>query len=88
MVSCALGASTGNSGLVFGVLAAWLAVDCLLVSPLIYFIFMPKPVRKHIKDVNSLTPYEQKIYEAELASNPQVEKMLKKYKNSGKNYPK
>ena len=88
IAACALGASTGNSGLVFAVLAAWLVVDCLLVSPLIYFFFMPKPVRKHMKDVNNLTPYEQKIYEAELAYNPVVEKMLKKYKNSGRNFPK
>ena len=87
LVVCGLGAKTGNSGIVFAGLGAWILVDCLLVSPLIYMIFMPKPVRKHMKDVNNLTPYEQKIYEAELASNPQVEKMLKKYKNSGKNFP-
>ena len=85
MGACALGAKTGNSGIVFVALGIWLVVDCLLVSPLIYLAFMPKPVRKHMKDVNNLTPYEQKLYEAELASNPQVEKMLKKYKNSGKN---
>ncbi|MBR5489525.1 MAG: hypothetical protein IKV72_07435, partial [Firmicutes bacterium] len=88
MAACGLGAATGNSSLVFVALAGWLAVDCLLVSPLIYFIFMPKPVRKHMKDVNNLTPYEQKLYEEELASNPMVDKMLKKYKNSGRNFPK
>ena len=88
LAACGLGAATGNSGLVFGALAGWLVIDCLVVSPLIYFVFMPKPVRKHMKDVNNLTPYEQKLYEEELASNPMVEKMLKKYKNSGRNIPK
>jgi hypothetical protein len=76
-----------SSGMVFVGIGAWILVDCLLVSPLIYFVFMPKPVRKHMKDVNNLTPYEQKLYEEELASNPIVDKMLKKYKNSGRNFP-
>ena len=76
-----------GSGMVFAAIVVWLLIDCLLISPLIYMIFMPKPVRKHMKDVNNLTPYEQKLYEAELASNPMVEKMLKKYKNSGRNFP-
>ena len=87
LAACGLGAATENNKVVFGALAGWLAVDCLLVSPLIYLIFMPKPVRKHMKDVHNLTPYEQKLYEEELASNPMVDKMLKKYKNSGKNFP-
>ena len=76
-----------SSGMVFAAIGVWILVDCLLVSPLIYFLFMPKPVRRHMKDVNNLTPYEQKLYDEEVASNPQVEKMLKKYKNSGKNSP-
>ncbi len=76
-----------NSGAVFAAIGIWLLVDCLVVSPLIYLVFMPKPVRKHMKDVNNLTPYEQKLYEAELAANPMVDKMLKKYKNSGRNFP-
>ena len=47
--------------------------------------FMPKPIRKHIKDVNNLTPYEQRVRDAELGVNEAVEKVLKTYKNSGKN---
>lgn len=84
----ALGASTGKSAMVFILLGVWLLVDCLLISPLIYLCFMPKPVRRHMKDVNNLTPYEQKLYDEEKVSNPMVDKMLKKYKNSGKNFPK
>lgn len=72
------------AGAVIGAILAWLAVDCLLISPLIYFAFMPKPVRKHIKDIDKLTPYEQKVREAELNRNERVEKILKKYKNSGR----
>lgn len=66
-------------------IAAWVLADCLLVSPGIYMIFVPKPVRRHIKDVNELTPYEERVRNAELAANPRLEKVMKKYKNSGKN---
>lgn len=65
----------------------WFVVDVLLVSPTIYMFFMPKPVRKHIKDINNLTPFEQRVREEELSSNERVDKLLKKYKNSGKNMP-
>lgn len=65
-------------------IVAWTLIDCLIVSPLIYFAVVPKPVRKHIKDIDKLTPYEQKVREAELNRNERLEKMMKKYKNSGK----
>ncbi|HKM28558.1 MAG TPA: hypothetical protein VJY37_02645, partial [Anaerovoracaceae bacterium] len=67
-----------------GLIVAWLVVDSLLVSPLIYFFVMPKPVRKHIKDVNNLTPYEQKLYDIEMNTNERVETILKKYKSTGR----
>jgi len=66
-------------------LIAWLIADCLLVSPLMYMAVVPKPVRKHIKDVASLTPYEQKVRAEQLGTVEQVEKVLRKYKNSGRN---
>ena len=68
----------------FGAFAAWILVDCFVVSPAIYMPFMPKPVHKHIKDIHNLTPYEQKVYEENLGRNERLEKVMKKYKNSGK----
>ncbi len=63
-------------------IGGWILGDIFVVSPLIYLPFMPKPVHKHIKDLDSLTPYEQSVYEAELGRNERVEKIMKKYKNS------
>ena len=54
-------------------------VDSLLVSPAIYMLVVPKPVRAHIKDVDMLTPYEKKVREQELAKDPFMEKMKRKY---------
>ncbi len=63
----------------------WTLADCLLVSPLIYMAFVPKPVSRHIKDVDKLTPYEKKVRDEELGRNEQLERTLSKYKNSGRN---
>lgn len=63
----------------------WLLITNLIITPLLYMAVVPKPVRKHIKKVSELTPYEQRIREEELGRNERVEKILKKYKNSGKN---
>lgn len=86
-----LGVASVNAGFSAAVtvivFAAWLFVDCLIVSPLIYLPFMPKPVRKHIKDIDKLTPYEQRVRAEELGRNERLEKLLKKYKNSGRNMP-
>lgn len=62
----------------------WVALDLFVISPLIYLPFMPKPVHKHIKPLDQLTPYEQKIYEANLGRNEQLEKVMKKYERSAK----
>jgi len=80
------GVNAGVSApLMVGMIIAWILIDCLIVSPSIYMLFMPKPVKKHIKDINNLTPYEQRVREAELNTNEAVEKVLKKYKNTGRN---
>lgn len=72
-----------NAAIIISLLA-WIIADCLIISPLLYFAVVPKPVRAHIKDIDKLTPYEQKVREAELNRNEAAERLLKKYKNSGR----
>ena len=62
-------------------LLSWTAIDIFLISPLLYLIFVPKPVRKHIKDIHHLTPYEERVREQQLQENPRLDKLMKKYKN-------
>lgn len=62
----------------------WLIVDTLLISPLIYYMVLPKPTAAHIKDIDHLTPYEQKVRDREINTNERLDKLLKKYKNSGR----
>lgn len=84
-IAIALAINEASTAVTVGAILAWTLVDCLLVSPAIYMGFLPKPVRKHIKDINNLTPYEQKVRAEQLGQNTVAEGVLKKYKNSGRN---
>lgn len=66
-------------------LMGWLAADCLIISPLMYMAVVPKPVRRHIKNIDELTPYEQRVRAEKSGSDEHLDKLMKKYKNSGKN---
>lgn len=62
----------------------WIIFDSLVVSPLIYLAIVPKPVRRHMKPVDELTPYEQKVRSGQINKNERVENIMKKYKTSGR----
>lgn len=62
----------------------WTLVDIIIISPLLYMAVVPKPVAKHIKDINNLTPYEQKVFERQSGANERLERLLKKYRYTGK----
>lgn len=76
-----LGFSTGGS---LAAIALWIVFDSLIISPLIYMAFVPKPVRRHIKSVENLTPYEQKVRSEELERNERLDNIMRKYKTSGR----
>jgi len=63
----------------------WLIFDIFILNPLMYFFALPKPIRAHIKKVEDLSEVERKIYEEEKNSNKRVEKILKRYKITGRN---
>ena len=65
-------------------LLAWLVLDCLVVSPLIYYAALPKPIGSHIKNVSDLTDEEEAIRVKRENTNERVEKLLKKYEKSGR----
>ena len=64
---------------------AWTLLVFLLITPVIYLLVLPKPIRAHMKDVDRLTEYERRIYLRELDENEMLDKVLKKYRNSGRN---
>lgn len=69
-----------SGGAFLFIILLWIILDLALISPLVYLIFLPKPVRPHMKEISKLTPYEAKLREEELSTNKRVDKLLKKYK--------
>lgn len=67
------------------ILLGWTLLMMLVISPLFYFLVVPKPVKAHIKKVAELTEYEQGVRQKEQEENPMVYKIEKKYKMSGRN---
>lgn len=70
--------------LILALAVVWTLLIFLLITPLIYMAFLPKPIRAHIKDVDKLTEYERRRYLQELDENERLDKVLRKYKNSGR----
>ena len=67
------------------VILAWFVIDSLVVSPLIYYLAMPKPIKSHIHDVDKMTEEETEAVESARNKNERLERILKKYSNSGRN---
>ena len=67
------------------VLLAWFVIDSLVVSPLIYYLTMPKPIKSHIHDADKMTAEETEAVESARNKNERLERILRKYSNSGRN---
>jgi environmental stress-induced protein Ves len=63
----------------------WVVLDTLILTPGLFLFVLPRPIRKHMKLVKDLTPYEKRLYEKEKSTNLRLEKLLKKYAISGRN---
>ena len=63
-------------------LVAWTVLYALVISPLIYMMVLPKPIKAHIKKVDTLTEYEMQLYLNEQGGNEMTDKLLRKYKKS------
>lgn len=75
---------TGRQSWILPIAVIWTIVTMLLISPLIYLAFLPKPVKAHIKLIGELSE-EELSRAAQQGANERAEKILKRYKFSGKN---
>lgn len=75
----------GSDKLLLIAFAVWTLLDCLVISPIIYYFSMPKPIAKHIKNIDHMTEEEIVAANNIRNRNERLEKLLKKYSNSGRN---
>ncbi|MBP3758957.1 MAG: HutD family protein [Firmicutes bacterium] len=66
-------------------IAVWLVIDILIVSPAIYYFTLPKPIKSHIHDLNKVSEAEAEALLNDRNKNERLERILKKYSNSGRN---
>ena len=66
-------------------IAVWLVIDILIVSPAIYYFTLPKPIKSHIHDLNKVSKEEAEALLNDRNKNERLERILKKYSNSGRN---
>ncbi|MCQ2551101.1 MAG: HutD family protein [Clostridia bacterium] len=80
------GYKTLTDGQLVGLAFLWIIVESVVVSPLIYLPFVPKPVRKHIKKISELTPYEQKVRQRQQEFNPRLQRIMDNTVTGNKNF--
>ena len=66
-------------------IAVWLVIDILIVSPAIYYFTLPKPIKSHIHDLTKVSEEEADALLKDRNKNERLERILKKYSNSGRN---
>ncbi len=66
-------------------LVIWTLVHLFLIRPILYLLFLPKPISKHIKPIIELTSEELAIKKALEEENERTKKLLKKYRITGRN---
>ena len=65
-------------------LIGWTLFTLFVISPLLYFLAVPKPVKAHIKRVDALNEYERGLWQEEKTANPVADRIQRKYKISAK----
>ena len=66
---------------VFAIIVLFSIVDVLLISPLIYMAYLPRPISAHIKSSEDLNTYERKVFEDQINYDPRQEKLMRKYRD-------
>ena len=74
-----------DEGKILWIIAAWFVIDSLVVSPLIYYLVLPKPIKSHIHEIDKMTDEEKEALDAARNRNERLERIMKKYSNSGRN---
>lgn len=76
IIGCAALMKTAiSSTQVFIAMVTFSIVYVILIMPLIFLAFLPKPLTAYVKKVEDLTPEERRVFEKRASQNIQLEKM-------------
>lgn len=81
LIGCvAYGAMNMTVGITVILALCWTAVDLLLVTPLLYLAVVPRPVSRHILDLNAMSEEEQAVVRRQKNRNERAERLMKRYR--------
>ena len=59
---------------------AWIAVDLLIINPVIYMKMCPRPLRDHMKHVDLMDEEEKAFHDEKTNNNESTDRLMKKYR--------
>lgn len=65
-------------------MGGFVLLDILLITPLLFYAVLPKPIAPHIKRVDSLSEEERALYKEEKRTNERVERIFHRYRVPGR----
>ena len=74
-----------SEGFMVGAMIAWIVFDIFVLSPAMYLLVLPRPVKSHIKRIDDLEGEDKEYYEHQMGTNAVADKILKKYEITGRN---
>ena len=78
--------TAGKMFLSVGLAIAFTLVHLFLIGPFLYWKILPHPVKAHMKSTDDLGAMERVYHAEEIAENPQLEKLMRKYRSDDENY--
>ena len=74
-----------SDSILIAAMVAWLVFDIFVLSPAMYLLVLPRPVKSHIKKIDELEGEDKEYYDFQMGHNAVAEKILKKYEITGRN---
>ncbi len=84
IIGLTIGTILGGTKSYLWAVIIWAIAFVAFINPMTYYLFLPKPLWKHIRYANSLSEDEIPDFGAGEVEENRTEKILRKYKNAGK----
>ncbi len=66
--------------------AVFTVFHLLLLGPFIYWKYLPNPIASHMKNVEEMSAIETMQHARDIAENPRLDKLMRKYRSDDENY--
>lgn len=87
VIACFCLCGTGlHPGVCAGLAGVFTLLHLFLLAPLLYWLLLPNPLSRHMKSTEEMDAFERMYHQEEIADNPRLEKLMRKYRSDEDNY--